>query len=323
MEGTNIRALTGAAFVDYNAMTLEICASNCAGFTWWGVEYGGECYCGNALNGGSQPASASDCTFTCPGSNSEYCGAGNRLQMYKLTSAVITTGTTSSPTSTPTLGIVKSAGAYNYLGCYTEGTNVRALSAASFTNDLMTIEKCAAACSQYKYAGAEYGRECWCGDSFGAGSSLTADSDCSMTCTGSEFEYCGAGDRLSVYIRNGTVPTSTSTGTSPTPTTTIPTIKPTVGNYAYYGCQTEASNIRALSGATSVNYSSMTLEMCAQFCAGFMYFGVEYGGECYCGNSFNAGSVAVADRECSFLCPANNLEYCGAGNRLSSYVVKS
>ena len=56
-------------------------------------------------------------------------------------------------------------------------------------------------------------------------------------------------------------------------------------------------------------------------CTGWTYWGVEYGGECYCGNSFAAGSVTAPDSDCSFLCPGNSLEYCGAGNRLSTYVL--
>jgi hypothetical protein len=35
--------LTGASYYNYTAMTLEMCASSCSGFTFWGVEYGGEC----------------------------------------------------------------------------------------------------------------------------------------------------------------------------------------------------------------------------------------------------------------------------------------
>jgi hypothetical protein len=67
---------------------------------------------------------------------------------------------------------------------------VRALSAAFYPNDTQTIEECTAACSPYLYAGAEYGRECWCGDSFGAGSVLAPDSDCDMVCAGDQYEYC-------------------------------------------------------------------------------------------------------------------------------------
>jgi hypothetical protein len=110
-----------------------------------------------------------------------------------------------------------------------------------------------------------------------------------------------------------------SASTSATPTQTAPAIKAKIGAYSYYGCQTEGTNIRALTGAVYYNYAAMTLEMCATDCAGFTYWGVEYGGECYCGNSWNTGSVNASASDCSFLCPGNDLEFCGAGNRLSSY----
>lgn len=42
-EGNGARALSGASFYNYTAMTLEMCAFSCTGFTYWGVEYGGEC----------------------------------------------------------------------------------------------------------------------------------------------------------------------------------------------------------------------------------------------------------------------------------------
>ena len=72
-------------------------------------------YCGNAIDSTSTNATTqADCSFSCPGNQYEYCGAGNRLQMYKLspvsssvssssslstTNAVATS--TSSSTSTP------------------------------------------------------------------------------------------------------------------------------------------------------------------------------------------------------------------------------
>ncbi|KAF4633357.1 hypothetical protein G7Y89_g4765 [Cudoniella acicularis] len=523
-EATNARALTGYAYYDYPAMTLEECATTCAGYVYWGVEYGGECYCGNSLNPTSTLAPLSDCSFTCPGNEYEYCGAGVRLELYKLsslvsisstvasttssssfsilssissvsstisssssniisssntksstelttsstlsssssktsstssssnsvssssiqtsatssssnsvssssiqtsatssssssvssssskisstssssvalssskssssssssiTSSITPTSSSSSPTVSPTLHIVPSAGLYNYMGCFTEGNGVRALSAAFYPTDSQTIELCVASCSPYMYAGAEYGRECWCADSFGAGSVPAPDSDCSMTCAGNPYEYCGAGNRLSVYIMNGTdsqivsssssssssstsisksstFSTRTSTQTSSsetgsstqisttssklsssstsssvsstqsssssqlsssttsTPTPSGPAIKPQIGAYNYLSCYTEGNGIRALNSAVSYNYPSMTLEECSVFCQGYTYWGVEYGGECYCGNQFNGGSIPAPEGNsgCWFLCPGNQDEYCGAGNRLSVY----
>ncbi|KAH7419006.1 hypothetical protein BKA64DRAFT_633711 [Cadophora sp. MPI-SDFR-AT-0126] len=387
-EGDGVRALSGAQYVDYVGMTLEICASKCAGTAYFGVEYGGECYCGQTLDATSVPAANQlDCSFVCPGDASEYCGAGNRLELYKLgsvssssssrlsstssppsstpassSSTRISTSTTrpvsstsssstAVPTAVPTLRIVPSAGGYNYLGCYTEGDGVRALGAASFPSDTNTVESCVASCAGFKYAGMEYGRECWCADEFGAGSTLVPNSDCSMTCAGDQYEYCGSGNRLQVYQKAGTGSASTSSSrsvsttkpasstskaasstskpaSSSTRTSTssaapqgTPAIKPTIGAYSYLGCQTEATGVRALNGGFFFNETAMTLETCASNCAGFKYWGVEYGAECYCGNTLQDGSVAVPHADCSFLCPGNALEYCGAGNRLSTYIL--
>jgi hypothetical protein len=52
-----------------------------------------------------------------------------------------------------------------------------------------------------------------------------------------------------------------------------------VAGYTFQGCYTEATNIRALSSASFYDYPAMTLEECAADCAGYTYFGVEYGGE--------------------------------------------
>jgi hypothetical protein len=46
----------------------------------------------------------------------------------------VKTSTSSSATATPTLAHKAVVGAYSYLGCYTEGTNVRALSSAAIYN---------------------------------------------------------------------------------------------------------------------------------------------------------------------------------------------
>jgi hypothetical protein len=42
-EATSMRALSGSSYYDYLAMTLEKCAGDCVGYTYFGVEYGGEC----------------------------------------------------------------------------------------------------------------------------------------------------------------------------------------------------------------------------------------------------------------------------------------
>jgi hypothetical protein len=49
--------------------------------------------------------------------------------------------------------------------------------------------------------------------------------------------------------------------------------------WGYIGCYTEATNSRALTGASYVDTTNMTGESCAAFCAGYTYAGVEYSEE--------------------------------------------
>ncbi len=69
-------------------MTIDVCAAYCItslGYTFFGVEYGGECYCGNEFATGSVAAPAGDCNMSCPGDATKMCGAGNRLSVYQKT----------------------------------------------------------------------------------------------------------------------------------------------------------------------------------------------------------------------------------------------
>jgi hypothetical protein len=77
----------------------------------------------------------------------------------------------------------------------------------------MTIETCLQRCSEFKWVGVEYGRECWCGDelrldggnpndpSITPGKNVT-DSQCDFLCPGDRTHFCGAGLRLSAYLRD-------------------------------------------------------------------------------------------------------------------------
>lgn len=78
------RALTGSSSRGTD-MTLEKCTSTCGakGFTYAGVEYGNECYCGNALsNGASLTVTSSQCKMPCAGNPSQNCGGANAIALY-------------------------------------------------------------------------------------------------------------------------------------------------------------------------------------------------------------------------------------------------
>lgn len=212
-----------------------------------------------------------------------------------------------SPTATEP-GKFPDIATYKFMGCFTEGDRgVRALGSRSFANDFMTLEACAAYCTAYHYFGTEYGRECYCGDTLDQTSHVTVLAACDMDCSGNAKQECGAGNRLSLYYSN---------------TTYGPSQPPRVGDYAWHGCRTEGSSGRALEAARTSG-PDMTLSRCAQFCQGYAYFGTEYGRECYCGNSFAAGSTPVSFTDCSMPCVGNGKQLCGAGDRLSVYTFQA
>lgn len=86
----------------------------------------------------------------CSGSNLEFCGGPNRLDLYMQDLDVVL------PSQPATVGD------YQWFGCQTEATGVRALSAKASASGTMTLEACAAFCTGYKYFGTEYSAECKC-----------------------------------------------------------------------------------------------------------------------------------------------------------------
>ncbi|KUJ09774.1 WSC-domain-containing protein [Mollisia scopiformis] len=292
-EATNMRALTGDAYFD-DLMTVEKCAAACSTFSRFGVEYGRECYCGNSIMPGSVSAPETDCSFPCPGDAGEFCGAGNRLNMY--TKAASLGSTTTQTLST-----------YSTLGCYTEPSDSRALTSLTVVDDTMTVEQCGTVCGSHGYSmfGVEYYDECYCGNSLKPGSVPAPSTDCKYACKGNSSELCGGDWRLNLYQWSNTTLSSILASS-------------VSNNFTEVGCYTEAVGIRALSMST-FDDDDMTVEQCAGVCKGYTWFGVEYGRECYCGNSINAGSVPAAPTDCNFPCAGDSTELCGGSNRLNMY----
>lgn len=48
---------------------------------------------------------------------------------------------------------------------------------------------------------------------------------------------------------------------------------------------------------------------------------MEYGQECFCGNTLAATAATAEEKDCNMKCAANSYELCGAGDRLSVYKV--
>ncbi|WWD22596.1 hypothetical protein CI109_107089 [Kwoniella shandongensis] len=302
-EGTSGRALVDSA--TYGNMTWKACTDFCnqGGYTIAGVEYGRECFCGSVLsNGASLLKPSTDCSMSCDGNDAATCGGSNTLRLFVSNAALsaLSADLTSKVVNLPTGWSTADT------ACVQEGTSGRALALASTTSDSMTVPTCLNYCSGlgFAYAGVEYGRECYCGNSLVNGASLSLPSTtCNMKCTGDTATTCGGANGLQLYYNPSLAVTNT-----------------VVNNFASEGCIIEVAG-RALTGASTAA-SDMTIESCTTFCAagGFKYAGVEYSTECFCGNSLvNGAAVDLVSTQCNMPCGGNSKAICGGPNAITLY----
>jgi hypothetical protein len=114
----------------------------------------------------------------------------------------------------------------------------------------------------------------------------------------------------------------TSGGSSTTPSTAGPT-NPTIPNWTYTGCYTDANNARVLSGITFANLGlhNTTTTGCVAYCdaKGYRIAGTEYAGQCFCDNSLANSSMKVGNDECNMACKGDGRQLCGGSGTLSVY----
>ncbi|OAA42559.1 Galactose oxidase, beta-propeller [Metarhizium rileyi] len=348
-EASNRRALSDKTYAD-DAMTLASCAKFCADYTYFGIEYSRECYCGKELNTGSTKAPAADCSMVCSGSSCDLCGGGNRLSVYTRGGGPngepggepgsepggggkpggepggVDAGTTSSVSSASdafatateepaATGLPPGWSAY---GCWVDGVNGRILNKQLPDDPNLTLESCSKACSDqgFTIAGAEYSRQCFCGNSIvNGGVKAKSDTECNTACGGNPNQLCGGGGRMSILsMREPQV-------------VAPPGVIPTVGQWEYQGCYQDSVNQQRTFFWQNFMNTDLTPKKCLDLCGSFGYMaaGLEYGKECYCGDPANIavqGSKKVDDKQCNIPCAGNSSAYCGGGSLLTTYFWK-
>ncbi|OBT50969.1 hypothetical protein VE04_08835 [Pseudogymnoascus sp. 24MN13] len=326
VDSVAARVLSGSAY-NSDTQTEEACASYCdtKGFKYAGVEYGVECYCGNALT--SALGAETDCAMTCGGDANELCGGPNRMNVFENTAISASTPVT---TPVPANTNVAVAG-WTAGGCYTDTVAARSLpqGVPVAGNAPMTVELCLAACQAagYKIAGVEYASQCYCGNAFANGGALAPDGNalCNMPCDGNAAETCGGPDRLNVFFFGDSSNTGTGTTTAPPVTTPLPSTSAVpVAGWTAGGCYTDTVAARSLpQGVPVAGNAPMTVELCLAACqaAGYKIAGVEYASQCYCGNAFANGGALAPDGNalCNMPCDGNAAETCGGPDRLNVF----
>lgn len=290
-----------------NSMSIATCQSTCKaqGFTYAGLEYGKECYCGSSLANGATKASESQCSMSCANGPGQ-CGGSYLISVYSYSSSTPTQTATPTPTST---SAPKAPADWSYVACYTDLGDARVLNGYWFSSASMSSDVCATECKNrgFNYAGTEYGQECFCGSTIADGATKANEADCNMACTGKADEKCGSSYRLSLYSYGGTV--------TPPPSG-IPS------DWTDAGCFVDSGS-RALR-ATSFAADDMTPAKCVAYCVanGQTLAGTQDGRECFCGSTLakeNGSGVQVSSGECSTPCTGDSSKKCGGGWRLSVY----
>lgn len=229
----------------------------------------------------------------------------------------------------PSTGTFYPAGTQQkYLGCFNDTTGgMRALDGKQTSAESMDVPTCQAYCKSYGYrlSGVEYGNECFCGDkitnSANTGNLIGGFDRCTWLCSGTiarengTQEICGGYAAISIY--NNTDPSFGKTSSQP---------------YSddYLGCALDRSSTRTLQGASTAG-SGMTVDACAAFAqrgnsgAGYKYFGVEYGSECYVGNTLMPSGKILTETSdppsssCNMKCSGADSQVCGAAGLLSLF----
>ncbi|KAK4225612.1 WSC domain-containing protein [Podospora fimiseda] len=241
----------------------------------------------------SWEATEGDCWRSCQNEPGVPCGGSMRASFYARTE----------PPSAQDPGIATIPG-FHWMGCYPDLVPNRNLHRKHSDSPSMTPLQCASLCPQSNYIGLEYGRECWCGPVLKY-SYRTFLRLCPKVCEGDTKYLCGGNKHLTLYEKDG-----------------VKLPGEAVGGYEYLGCYTDLVNgTRALGNVYKSD--GMTLEVCAERAEsrGEKYFGVEYGRECWTGNTLSSTSTALWDyTECNFPCGGNAGQACGAGSKLSLYI---
>lgn len=74
-------SVLGGASTHGQDMTVEKCAAFCAGWTYFGLEYAHECFCGDTYTSRT-PKADEECYMKCTGNPSQLCGAGDRIAIF-------------------------------------------------------------------------------------------------------------------------------------------------------------------------------------------------------------------------------------------------
>ncbi|XP_060850898.1 uncharacterized protein LOC132929522 [Rhopalosiphum padi] len=200
---------------------------------------------------------------------------------------------------------------YKFLGCFLE-ENLLTLGEESRVLTPVTPQSCSDFCSEKQYTFFILKQNtCHCSKNYISRLMRQLDFECSIKCSGDTSASCGGPPNLvSSYTTDKSKANNfIAHGGYPIP--------------IYLGCYAETPNDdenRLLKGpAGPITYN--TPQKCSVKCfnMGFLFFGVTYGTECWCGNQRPAKSSKVDDINCNTPCSGDSNQFCGGGWKMGIY----
>ena len=168
------------------------------------------------------------------------------------------------------------------MGCYVDTEEDRDMTGPHTFSS--SVSSCRSFCQFYLFFGLQGGgSECYCSNEFGS-HGRAQEHECSMPCKqdSDSSQTCGGVLRNSVYR-----------------TVHFP--------YKYVGCFRDNATDRDLNVLKSAKCDPLK---CQSVCSSFKYFGLQFSGECYCGNSY--GKYGAADESsCDMSCSQDFRFKCG------------
>uniref|UniRef100_A0A1I8J083 WSC domain-containing protein n=1 Tax=Macrostomum lignano TaxID=282301 RepID=A0A1I8J083_9PLAT len=248
-----------------------------AGYKYAGLQYASYCTCGNSY-GSLGRVSNKQCKMTCKGDRREKCGGPWRNSVYS-------TGLKTRKASTPGM---------KYLGCFVDSSKRDLRREAPRGH--MSVPKCYRFCRKHKYKffGVQYSNHCFCGNHYGR-FGIRPNTECRMQCSGDKTTYCGGGWRNNVY----------TTGLE------VATIAKGVRRL---GCFVDNAK-RDLPLVHNAGHKA-SKPYCWKFCKsrGYVYFGLQNGNHCTCGNNYGAFGRAKKS-SCRKPCRGDKRSKCGGAYR--------
>ena len=239
----------------------------------------GSTFCNNCPAGTFSVAGATACTSCPSGFSSNNAGSSECLSC-----------------ATGNCNVLES----QYVGCYKDDDKRDVRNFVGYVNSL---KSCQNLCSGYSYFSLQHGNQCFCGNAYATAVqySQLADSVCryytipnggnTMLPAGQEY-YINAIYRNINYVGPANVPV----------TVVVPDVpveaRSQVSSSQYLGCFVDDNmrDVRNYNGRVDTDVAQ-----CQDKCDGFIFFAVQFGGECFCGNSYASSSYyrQVSDSECS------------------------